>query len=164
MCVSFCCTTSQISHNYTYITSLLSLPPLPASHPLVITEHQAGPLMLYHNFSPAAVYLLNFKRTPWVISIFLISLQMNGGFIRMGTDPAHTPAGDRSSGLTFIPFGPKSLPFESELSRQRHSYCRADSYLYLHCSQREALALCTLKGSVRTELHTSCLWKVECIR
>ena len=44
---------------------------------------------------------------------------MNGGFIRMGTDPAHTPAGDRSSGLTFVPFGPKSLPFESELSRDK---------------------------------------------
>ena len=32
-CVGFCYTTTQISHNYTYITSLLSLPPLPPSHP-----------------------------------------------------------------------------------------------------------------------------------
>ena len=29
-----CCTTMQISHNYTYITSLLSLPPHPAITPL----------------------------------------------------------------------------------------------------------------------------------
>ena len=32
-CVAFCCTTKQISHNYTYITSLLSLCPLLPSHP-----------------------------------------------------------------------------------------------------------------------------------
>ena len=31
-CVGFCHTTMQISHNYTHITSLLSLPPLPSSH------------------------------------------------------------------------------------------------------------------------------------
>ena len=32
-CVGFCHTTKQISRNYTYISSLLSFPPLPASHP-----------------------------------------------------------------------------------------------------------------------------------
>ena len=32
-CAHFQCTTTQISHNYTYITSLLSLSPLPPSHP-----------------------------------------------------------------------------------------------------------------------------------
>ena len=31
-CVGFCCI-MQISHNYTYITSLLSLPPFPLPHP-----------------------------------------------------------------------------------------------------------------------------------
>ena len=31
-CVGFCHTTMQISHNYTHITSLLSLPPLSSSH------------------------------------------------------------------------------------------------------------------------------------
>ena len=30
--VGFCCATMQISHNYTYTTSLLSLPPFPLSH------------------------------------------------------------------------------------------------------------------------------------
>ena len=32
-CVGFCYTTMQISHNYTYISSFLSLPPLNPSHP-----------------------------------------------------------------------------------------------------------------------------------
>ena len=31
--LAFCCTATRISHNYTYITSLLSLPPLPLFHP-----------------------------------------------------------------------------------------------------------------------------------
>ena len=31
-CDSFCCTTMQISHDYTYITSLLGLPPLTPAH------------------------------------------------------------------------------------------------------------------------------------
>ena len=31
-CVSFCCTTTQISHNYASIISLLSRPPLPPPH------------------------------------------------------------------------------------------------------------------------------------
>ena len=33
MLVGFCQTTMQISHNYTYIPCLLSLPPIPTSHP-----------------------------------------------------------------------------------------------------------------------------------
>ena len=34
----FCCTTTQISHNYTYIPSLLSFLPLPASHPSRLSQ------------------------------------------------------------------------------------------------------------------------------
>jgi len=41
-CVGFCHTTTRISRNSTYITSLLSSPPFPPCHPLVITERQAG--------------------------------------------------------------------------------------------------------------------------
>ena len=44
--VGFCCTTTWISHNYTYIPSLLSLPPLPHPTPLDNTEQQAG--LLYN--------------------------------------------------------------------------------------------------------------------
>ena len=58
-CDGFCHTTTQISHNYTYITSLLSLlllPPLPLLQ--VITEHLAGLPVLYSNFSPAT-YLIH---------------------------------------------------------------------------------------------------------
>ena len=51
-CVGFCHTTMQFSHNYTYIASLLSLPPLLPSL-WVITEHQAGLPVLYSSFSPA---------------------------------------------------------------------------------------------------------------
>ena len=32
-CIGFCCTTMQMNHNYTYITSILSLPPLPHPSP-----------------------------------------------------------------------------------------------------------------------------------
>lgn len=39
-------------HDYTYVTSLLSFPPL--SIPLLsVAEHQAGPLCAVHSFSPA---------------------------------------------------------------------------------------------------------------
>ena len=48
--IGFCCKTMQISHNYTYIPSLLSLP-FP-SIPLlwVITKHRARLLALFSNF------------------------------------------------------------------------------------------------------------------
>ena len=40
--VGFCCTRMQISRSYTYITSILSVPPLPASHPSWSSECQTG--------------------------------------------------------------------------------------------------------------------------
>ena len=52
-CFGFCHTTTWISHKYTYIPSLLNLPPTP---PLwVVTEHQAALPVLYQNF-PLASY------------------------------------------------------------------------------------------------------------
>ena len=42
---------TQISHNYTYNTSLLSLPPLPSPPFWVITENQAGLPVSSSNFS-----------------------------------------------------------------------------------------------------------------
>ena len=55
-CIGFCHTTVQISHNYIQIPSLLCLPPLHPIPPLqVITEHQAGLLVLYSNF-PLVIY------------------------------------------------------------------------------------------------------------
>ena len=46
----------QIGHNYSYVISLLSLPPISLSHPIwVITEHQAGLLVLYSNVSSATL-------------------------------------------------------------------------------------------------------------
>ena len=38
-CDGFCHTTMQINHNYTHVTSLLSLPPLP--HPTPLDHHRA---------------------------------------------------------------------------------------------------------------------------
>ena len=40
--VGFCCTRMQISRSYTYITSILSVPPLPASYPSWSSECQTG--------------------------------------------------------------------------------------------------------------------------
>ena len=51
-CIDFCHTTMWISHMYTYISSLLNLPP--TSHPIpplwVIAEHQVELPVLYSNF------------------------------------------------------------------------------------------------------------------
>ena len=55
-CVGFCCTTTWISHQYTYILSLLNLSP--NRHP--ITERSVELPVLYSSF-PQAVY---WKR-PW---------------------------------------------------------------------------------------------------
>ena len=53
----------QIGHNYSYVISLSSLPPISLSHPIwVITEHQAGLLVLYSNVSSATLE----KETIWV--------------------------------------------------------------------------------------------------
>ena len=40
-CVSFCCKTKWISHMYTYIPSLLDLPPTPPPHPTHLGHHRA---------------------------------------------------------------------------------------------------------------------------
>ena len=55
-CVGFCCTTTWISHHYTYILSLLNL--TPNRHP--ITEHWVELPVLYSSF-PQAVY---WNKTP----------------------------------------------------------------------------------------------------
>ena len=52
-CVGFCHRTTLISHNYTYIPSLLPLSPLVLISLCVITEHQTGLPVLHSNFSPA---------------------------------------------------------------------------------------------------------------
>ena len=41
-CIGFCHTTMVVSHKYTYVLSLLNLPPTPHPIPLlwVVTEHQ----------------------------------------------------------------------------------------------------------------------------
>ena len=53
----FCHITMQISHNYTYIFSFLSLPSpsYPIPHLKVIIEHEAGLPVLHSNF-PLAIY------------------------------------------------------------------------------------------------------------
>ena len=64
--VGFCHTTMQISHNYTYIASVLSLPPLPPLYPSWSSsqECQTGLPVLHSNFSPVihlipdSVYML----------------------------------------------------------------------------------------------------------
>ena len=56
-CGSFCYTTMQISHNYTCITSLLSLPLFLYIPPLqLITELLTGPPVLDSNFSTAIYF------------------------------------------------------------------------------------------------------------
>ena len=52
-CDGFCCTTTEISHNYTCTATLQSPPPLPASHPARSSECLAGLPVLHSNFSPA---------------------------------------------------------------------------------------------------------------
>ena len=47
---------SKIGHNYAYIPSFLSLPPLAPPLPSRSTEHQAGLPVLYSNFSPAICF------------------------------------------------------------------------------------------------------------
>ena len=78
-CVGFCYTTMQISHNYTYISSLLSLPPLNPSHPSMssqstrldslcdtATSHQ---LSILHMIAYICQYRHEFScHTPWVHS------------------------------------------------------------------------------------------------
>ena len=51
-CTCFCCTTVHISHNYTCISSLWCLPPLPSSHLSRSSECKAQLPVLYSNFSP----------------------------------------------------------------------------------------------------------------
>ena len=69
-CVSFCCTTTCISHKYTYISCLLSLPPTPPCIPLlqVITEHQAELPVLYSNFPLASYVTHGNVYTPVLLS------------------------------------------------------------------------------------------------
>ena len=54
--VSFCCTTIRISYKYTYIPSLLSLPPTPVPHIKVIPGHRAELPVLYSSFPLAAYF------------------------------------------------------------------------------------------------------------
>jgi len=78
-CVGFCYTTMQISHNYRYFSSLLSLPPLNPSHPSrssqstrldslcdIATSHQ---LSILHMIVYICQYRHEFScHTPWVHS------------------------------------------------------------------------------------------------
>ena len=58
-CVSFCCTMKWISYMYTYMPSLLDLPP--TQHPippiLVIAEHKAELPVLYSRFQLAIYFI-----------------------------------------------------------------------------------------------------------
>ena len=51
-CFSLCCTTEWVGYKYTYIPSVLDLPPAPPPNPLisVITEHWAGLPVLCSRF------------------------------------------------------------------------------------------------------------------
>ena len=55
-CAGFCCTTMQISHNYTCISSLGSLPPPPLPALRAITEGKVGLPESQSNFSPAVYF------------------------------------------------------------------------------------------------------------
>ena len=66
-CVDFCSTTKQIGHNYTFITSLLSLPPLP--HPTPPGHHRAPDRAPWATFSPAeSLYMLMLLCPPVPLS------------------------------------------------------------------------------------------------
>ena len=54
--IGFCHRTRQISHNYTFITSLLSLPPFPSSHPSRSSEGTSWASVLHTNFSLAICF------------------------------------------------------------------------------------------------------------
>ena len=55
-CIGFCHTTTQISHNYAYITSVLSLPPFLSPHPSRSSQRQAELPVLSSTFSPAIYF------------------------------------------------------------------------------------------------------------
>ena len=62
-CVGFCCMTTQINHNYTFITSCLSLHYLPKSHPCRSSDVRLGSLcyiITFHQLSilQRVVYML----------------------------------------------------------------------------------------------------------
>ena len=54
-CVGFCHTSTWISHSYTYVPSLLNLPPTP-SHPSRLSESTGFELPASHSKFPLAIY------------------------------------------------------------------------------------------------------------
>ena len=71
-CVSFCCTTKWISYMYTYIPSLLDLPPHAIPPIQVITEHRAELPLLYGRFPLAICFTHGSVYMSILISQFIL--------------------------------------------------------------------------------------------
>ena len=69
--VHFCHTITRISHNYTYISSLLSQLPFPSSHPSRPSECQTGLPVLYSNFLPTIHFTHGSVCIPMLLSPFI---------------------------------------------------------------------------------------------
>ena len=70
-CVGFCHTTMQISHNYTHITSLLSLPPCSPSHPSSSLQSPSSAPCVYTTFSPAIYFTHGSVFTLMLLPLFV---------------------------------------------------------------------------------------------
>jgi len=73
-CVSFCCTTTQISHNNTSIISLLSCPPLPPPHSSAAKSLHSCPTLCdaIHGSPPGSAVpgILQARTLEWVAISF----------------------------------------------------------------------------------------------
>ena len=87
-CVGFCHTVMRVSHNYTYIPSLLSFPSLPHSPPPGHhrAQQRAGLPVLYSSFSPAIHFTHNSVYMLMLLSPF-ISLSAS---LTVATSPCST--------------------------------------------------------------------------
>ena len=94
-CVGFCHTTADISHNYTYILSLLSHPPLHASHPS--RSSQSTSLgSLCNSFSPAICFTRDSVCTSMPLSLFIplsLSLTVSMSPFSTSVSPPFLPCG-----------------------------------------------------------------------
>ena len=93
-CVGFCCTTKQISHNYTFITSLLSLPPLPYPTP---QGHHRAP-----GWAPCVIQqlLISYLFYTWQ----RIYVDTTSPFIQLFLSPTVSTSPISISVSSFLPF------------------------------------------------------------